>query len=79
MNIKAIVFFFFFCFFFVLPILIFRNKLGSKAEIKSKIVFPSILIQWEMVRMNIIFILPIEMAITHKVLSLWVVKSTWLQ
>ena len=32
-----------------------------------------------MVQMNFIFILPIKMAVSHQVLSLGVIQSTWLQ
>ena len=59
--------FFFFCF-----TDFFRNKLVSEDEIKIKIKF-----NWKMVRMN--FILPIKMAISHQVLSLGVILSTWQQ
>ena len=79
-------FFFIFCF-----TEFFRNKLGSEDEIKIKIKIHSghfpIELKSKKTQNCVSFdfntviklILPIKMAISHQVLSLGVIESTWLQ
>ena len=62
------------------PSILIQLENGPKIKF-IRTIFGSLQFQfnWKMVRMNFIFILPIKMAISHQVLSLLVIYSTWLK